>query len=270
MMRDAPTGLLMNLREIRRRAARAPALFAILVTAFTSLPAAAADLTLLSAGALREPVTQLLAQRSVSLPHVNVSFATAGAIRERLAKGEKPDVVILPSGDLDGLIGQGVADSASLRALGETEVGVAVREGATMPDIGTRDALRATLLAARKVVIVDPAKGTSGRLVESMFKDLGIAEAMRDKTLRVDGGYVVEAVARGEADLGLHQISEILPVKGVSLVGSLPADLRRPTRYDVAVLVASDQQEDAKALVGYLTSGAARGVIEKSGFKPAR
>lgn len=263
-------GLLMNLRGIRRTAARVPALFAVLVAALTSLPAAAADLTLLSAGALREPVTQLLAQRSASLPHVNVSFATAGAIRERLAKGEKPDVVVLPSGDLDGLIGQRVADSASLRALGETEVGVAVREGATLPDIGTREALRATLLAARKVVIVDPAKGTSGRLVESMFKDLGIADAMRDKTLRVDGGYVVEAVARGEADLGLHQISEILPVKGVTLVGPLPGDLRRPTRYDVAVLVASDQQEDAKALVGYLTSSAARAVIEKSGFKPAR
>ncbi|MGI9024016.1 MAG: molybdate ABC transporter substrate-binding protein [Burkholderiaceae bacterium] len=260
----------MNLPRIRRTAVHTAAVLVALFASLATVPAAAVDLTLLSAGAMREPVTQILAQRSASLPHVNVSFGTAGAIRDRLAKGEKPDVVILPSGDLDGLIGQRVADSVSLRALGETEVGVAVREGAKLPDIATREALRATLLEARKVVIVDPAKGTSGRLVESMFKDLGIADAMRDKTLRVDGGYVVEAVARGEADLGLPQISEILPVKGVTLVGPLPGDLRKPTRYDVAVLVASDQQEDAKALVGYLTSGAARAMIEKSDFKPAR
>ena len=76
--------------------------------------------------------------------------------------------------------------------------------------------MRATLLAAKKVVMVDPTKGTSGRVVERMFRELGIADQMRDKTIKVDGGYVVEAVARGEADLGLHQISEILPVAGVS------------------------------------------------------
>ncbi len=258
----------MKLRRIARAVVRTAAALAALCTSIAT--AAAADLTLLSAGAMRAPVTQLLAQRSASLPHVDANYGTAGAIRDRLAKGERPDVVILPGEDLAGLIKQGVADAASLRALGETEVGVAVREGAKLPDIATRDALRATLLAARKVVIVDPAKGTSGRLVESMFKDLGIADAMREKTLKVDGGYVVEAVARGEAELGLHQISEILPVKGVTLVGPLPGDLRKPTRYDIAVLVGSDKQKDATELVDYLTSGPASAVIEKSGFKPAR
>ena len=266
---NSPAAHLTVVHRIDRARARAAGWLFALFASVGTVPTAAADLTLLSAGAMREPVTQLLAQRSQSLPPVNVSFGTAGAIRDRLAKGEKPDVVILPSGDLDSLIGQGVANAASLRALGETEVGVAVREGAKLPDIATPEALRATLLAARKVVIVDPAKGTSGRLVEGMFKDLDIADAMRDKTLKVDGGYVVEAVARGEADLGLHQISEILPVKGVRLVGPLPANLGKPTRYDVAVLAASDQQKDALELVGYLTSSAARAVIEKSGFKPA-
>jgi len=130
--------------------------------------------------------------------------------------------------------------------------------------------LRATLLAARKVVIVDPAKGTSGRLVQGVFDELGIADAMRDKTIKLDGGYVVEAVARGEADLGLHQISEILPVAGVQLAGTLPGDLRRFTRYDIAILLASGEQRGATELLDYLTSDAARAAIEKSGFKPAR
>ena len=160
-----------------------------------------------------------------------------------------------------------IVDVSSRRELGRTEVGVAVRAGAPVPDIGTPDALRATLLAARKVVIVDPAKGTSGRLVEEVFKLLGIADAMRDRTIRVDGGYVVEAVARGEADLGLHQISEILPVAGVKLVGPLPGDLQRFTRYDIALVAGTPHRDEAAALVGELDSRSARAVIAKSGFE---
>lgn len=263
------TGWFMNRSRIRGVAARTAALF-VALSAFATAPVAAADLTLLSAGAMKAPVLQLLAQRDPTLPHVNVSFATAGAIRDLLAKGEKADVVILPSENIDALARQGAGVAGSRRTLGETEVGVAVRAGEKLPDIGTREALRATLLAARRVVIVDPAKGTSGRLVEGVFNELGIADAMRDKTVKVDGGYVVEAVARGDADLGLHQISEILPVKGVQIAGGLPGDLRRFTRYDIAILAASGEQQGATELVDYLTSGAARAVIEKSGFKPTR
>ena len=255
-----------NSRAAARMATSLVSLFSLLVSA----PVIADDLILLSAGALKAPVSQLLEQRSASLPHVNASYATAGAIRDRLAKGEKPDVLILPSDDVQSLVANRIADSASRRALGETEVGIAVRAGATVPDISTREALRATLLAAKKVVIVDPAKGTSGRLVEAMFNALGVADAMRDKTLKVDGGYVVEVVARGDADLGLHQISEILPVKNVKLVGPLPGDLRRVTRYDAVIRVDSGNQGAAEELIGYLTSDAARMVIEESGFKPAR
>ncbi len=230
----------------------------------------AADLTLWCAGAMKAPVSALLAKRPAGEPKVVATYATAGVIRERFAKGERPDLVIAPSEDVFQWMKQKVIDVASRRALGETEVGVAVRAGAPVPNIATADALRATLLAARKVVIVDPAKGTSGRLVESLFQELRIADAMRDKTLKVDGGYVVEAVARGEADLGLHQVSEILPVAGVKLVGPLPGDLKRLTRYDLALVVGTPHRDEAAALAAELSSKDAHATIEKSGFMPAR
>ena len=241
-----------------------------IVAAVTASSAGAADLTLLCAGALKAPISALLAKRDASLPHVAVTFATAGVIREKIAKGERPDVVIAPSEDIYSLMKQKLIDVSTRRPLGGTEVGVAVKAGAPVPNIATPDALRATLLAARKVVIVDPAKGTSGRLVESLFKEMHIDEQMRDKTIKVDGGYVVEAVARGEADLGLQQISEILPVAGVKLVGPLPGDLQRLTRYDMAMLVGTTHRKDADALVRDLSSRDAHAMIEKSGFMAAR
>ncbi len=243
---------------------------ATLAAATIASSAMAADLTLLCAGAMKAPISALLAKRDASQPKVVATYATAGEIRDRLAKGERPDVVIAPSEDVFQLMKKNEIEVTSRRALGETEVGVAVKAGAPIPNISTPDALRATLLAARKVVIVDPAKGTSGRLVESLFKELKINDAMQPKLLKVDGGNVVEAVARGQADLGLQQISEILPVAGVKLVGPLPGDLQRLTRYDMAMLSKPAHRVEAESLVRDLSSREAHAVIEKNGFMTAR
>lgn len=233
-------------------------------------PVAAADFTMFCAGAMKASVSAIVAARDASSTPVEIVYGTAGALRERIAKGERPDVLIMPSDDVFNLFKSGIVDAASRRPLGITGVGVAVRAGAPLPDISTPDAMRATLLAATKVVIVDPTKGTSGRVVENMFRELGIADQMRTKTIKLDGGYVVEAVARGEADLGLHQISEILPVAGVKLVGPLPGDLERLTRYDAAIVAGSTHRADADALMRALTSDSARKRIADSGFTPAR
>ena len=269
MMRTPPFTVAIMIRSNVRRPARIVAVFAAaLAAAVVAASANAADLTVLCAGALKTPVSALLAKRDPS--SVAVTYATAGVIRDRIAKGERPDVVIVPSEDAFSMMKRGLLNVATRRALGTTEVGVAVRSGAPIPDIRTKDALRATLLAARKVVIVDPAKGSSGLQVENLFKELRIDDAMRAKTLMLDGGNVVEAVARGEADLGLQQISEILPVAGVKLVGPLPGDLQRLTRYDIAALNASKRPKEAEALVRDLSSNDAHVVIEKSGFMSAR
>ena len=243
---------------------------AFLVATLAAPSAMAADLTVLCAGAMKPAISALLANRSPSLPTVDATYATAGAIREKLAKGERFDLVIAPGDVVYDLMKTNQIDVATRRALGETEIGIAIRTGAPVPDIRTAEALKATLLAARRIVIVDPAKGTSGRLLEAIFKDMHIDDALRDKLIKVDGGTVTEAVARGEADIGFQQVAEILVVKGVTLVGTLPGELKRLTRYDLAVTSGSAKKPAALALATDLSTPAAHVVIEKSGFMPAR
>ncbi len=243
--------------------------FALALSLVTA-PAFADDLTLLCAGAMKAPVSALLAARDPSLPHVAVTYATAGAIRERIASGERPDVLIAPSDVTFALMKEQLIDVASRHPLGQTEVGIAVRTGSPAPPIDTADALRDTLLAARKVVIVDPSKGTSGRLMNAIFRELGIEDRMRDKLLLLDGGMVVEAVARGDADLGFQQVPEILPVAGVRLIGVLPGDLKRLTRYDIAIVDGTSRRADAAALEASFGTPAAQKAIADSGFTPAR
>ena len=247
-------------------AKRAATIAALAAAAFLGSTALAADLTMLCAGAMHTPMDELLAHRDPSLPHVTVTYATAGAIRERIAKGERYDLLVAPADVTFDLLKQNLIDVSTRRALGTTEIGVAVKAGAPIPDIRTPAALRATLLAARKVVIVDPTKGTSGRLLEAMFREMQIQDQMRDKLIKVDGGNVTEAVARGEADLGFQQVSEILPVAGVRMIGTLPGELKRPTRYDIAMMRETAHRDEVLALLRELDAPAAHAVIRKSGF----
>jgi molybdate transport system substrate-binding protein len=228
------------------------------------------DLKVLCAGAMKTAIDAVLAKRRPSSPKVVVTNATAGAIRERMDNGEQYDVVIAPADGIEYLVQKQAVDAATRHSLGETEIGVAVKEGAPRPDVSTPDKLKAAILAAKKIVIVDPTKGTSGRLLEAMFADMGVADRIAPKLLKIDGGRVTEAVARGEADLGFQQVSEILPVKGVTLIGTLPGNLRKVTRYDVAATTAGSPKKDVQALVAELTSAEAYAEIKHSGFTPLR
>jgi molybdate transport system substrate-binding protein len=232
--------------------------------------AAAADVKLLCAGAMKPAVSAILAKRGDATPHVVVTYATAGGIRERMASGDLPDVVIAPADGMESYASQRLVDAATRTPLGETEVGIAVRSGAPRPDVSTPEALRAALLAAHHIVIVDPTKGTSGRLLEGMFRDMGILDQLRDKLIKIDGGMVTEAVARGEADLGFQQVSEILPVKGVQLIGTLPGSMKTLTRYDVAATSSTPHRADAEAVLRALTSADSIATIRQSGFTAAR
>jgi molybdate transport system substrate-binding protein len=242
----------------------------VLVAACAAAPAFADDIKLLCAGAMHPPIESILAKRRPSSTKVEVTVATAGGIRERLEKGEQYDVVIAPQEGMDAMIEKKAVDGATRHPLGETEIGIAVKQGAPKPDVSTPDKLKAALLAAKKIVIVDPTKGTSGRLLIAMFKDMGIGDQVEAKLLKIDGGRVTEAVARGEADLGFQQVSEILPVKGVTLIGTLPGSLKKVTRYDVAATTAGASKKDAQALVAELTSSDAYAEIKRSGFTPSR
>ncbi|TMG78052.1 MAG: ABC transporter substrate-binding protein, partial [Betaproteobacteria bacterium] len=120
------------------------------------------------------------------------------------------------------------------KPVGRVGIGVAVNEKAASPDISTVEAFKRTLLAAKSVVYIDPKVGTSGKHVAEVLERLGIAEQVNAKATLGQGGYIVEPVGRGEIELGIHQISEILPVRGVKLVGPLPRELQKYTTYVAA------------------------------------
>jgi molybdate transport system substrate-binding protein len=217
-------------------------------------PVGADEVKVFSAGAVRAIVTDLAEQfRQETGNTVTFSFGTAGQTRQKLLSGESVDVVILTDAGIDDMIKQGALASGSRADLARTGMGVGVREGAPKPDIATSEAFKATLLNAKSLVYVDPAQGaTSGVHFKSVLERLGIADAVKGKTQLVSGGYPAEKVASGEAELVVHQISEIVPVKGVTLVGPLPPDFQKVTVYSAGLAARSPSPDAARAFIAFL------------------
>jgi molybdate transport system substrate-binding protein len=231
-------------------------------------PAQADDVKVFSAGAVRAIVTDLAEQfRQETGTTVTFSFGTAGQTRQKLLSSEPVDVVILTDAGIDDMIKQGALASGSRADLARTGMGVGVREGAPKPDITTSEAFKTTLLKAKSLVYVDPAQGaTSGVHFKSVLERLGIADAVRSKTQLVSGGYPAEKVASGEAELVVHQISEIVPVKGVTLVGPLPPDFQKVTVYSAGLAARSPSPGAARAFVAFLTRPAFKPKLAAAGL----
>ena len=219
------------------------------------VPVQADEVKVFSAGAVRAIVTELAGPFRQETGHtVTLSFGTAGQTRQKLLSGEPVDVVILTDAGIDAMIKQGALVPGSRADLARTGMGVGVREGAPKPDISTSEAFKATLLEAKSLVYVDPAQGaTSGVHFKSVLERLGIADAVKSKSQLVAGGYPAEKVASGEAELVVHQISEIVPVKGVTLVGPLPPDFQKITVYSAGLATRSPAPAAAKAFIEFLT-----------------
>ena len=240
---------------------------ALAVFLAASVGAVAADIRVLSAGAAKSamvPLAEAFARRSGH--NVDIDFGTMGLIQERLSKGATADVLVLAAEVADALEKTEAILGNSRRVLARVGVGVAVREGAALPDISTEAAFRQTLLQAKSIVMIDPARGTSGKHLVAVYQRLGLTEALKPKLRYGEGGYIVEPVGRGEVELGLHQISEILPVKGVKLVGPLPQALQKWTVYVGAVTPRSAVQPAARELVDYLASFPAKATWLSKGF----
>jgi molybdate transport system substrate-binding protein len=235
-------------------------------------PARADDLKVFSAGAVRAIVTELSeAFRRETGQGVALSFGTVGVTRGKLASGEPVDVVNMTDVAVDDVIRQGAVVAGSRTDIARTGMGVGAREGAPRPDISTPEAFKATLLAAKSLVYVDPAQGaTSGIHFKSVLERLGIADAVRAKSQLVPGGYPAEKVASGEAELVVHQISEIVPVRGVVMVGPLPADLQKITVYSAGLAARSAHPDAARAFVAFLTRPAFKAKFAAAGldYKP--
>jgi molybdate transport system substrate-binding protein len=191
---------------------------------------------------------------------------TVNAIPMRLERGEPADVLILVGYALGDLIKQGKVIPDSRVDLVNSKIGIAVKAGAPRPDISSVDAIKRALLAAKSIAYSDSASGVY--VSTEMFDKLGIAAEMKDKAKKIPATPVAEIVARGEAELGFQQISELKPVSGIDIVGPLPDALQKVTVFSAGIATASKEPEAGKALIKFLASPAARETIVNSGLEP--
>jgi molybdate transport system substrate-binding protein len=231
--------------------------------------AQAADIQVLTAGAFK-PVLLALApafeQRSGH--KLLIANDTAGALQKRIAGGEAFDVVVLTPGALEALTKSGQIAAGSTRKLARVAIGVAVKQGAPLPDIGSVAAFQRALTSARAVATIDPASGgSSGIYLWQYFERAGIAAQLKPKAVLVMGGLVAERLVTGEADIAIHQISEILSVPGVTLVGPIPADIQNHTVYAGGLSAAARDPLAARALLDWLASPTAAAVLKDKGME---
>jgi molybdate transport system substrate-binding protein len=230
-----------------------------------------AEIKLFSAGAVEGPLEVLIHEFERESGHkVQVTFNTVGAIQSKLKAGEKPDLAIVSGPAIEALAEEGLVDAASRADLGRAETGLAVREGASAPDISTLPAFREALLLLRSIAVTDPAAGgSSGIYMARVFEQMGIAKEMKRKSvLKAGGRQVAEAIACGKAEAGITFLSEILPIKGTKTVGPLPKEIAFTNVY-AAVLPAKGQgTQAARALIAYLTRPASRERFKAAGLEP--
>ena len=192
------------------------------------------------------------------------------AIPTRLARGETADVVILDGGSADELAKQGLVRAGSKVDLALSQIGMVVRAGAAKPDIGSVEAFRRTLLAAKSIGYSDSGSGTY--LSTVLFAKLGVADQVAGKSRKVrgppSGEPVAAVVARGEVEIGFQQVSELIHVPGVTFVGPIPAELQPGFSFAGAITSAAKQPDAALALLRFLASPAAASTILKAGLTP--
>ena len=191
---------------------------------------------------------------------------TVNAIPMRLERGEPADVLIMVGYALADLAKKGKVAPDSQVDLVKSPIGVAVKAGAPKPDISSADALKRALLGAKTVAYSDSASGVY--VSTEMFKKLGIEEEMKGKARQIPATPVGEIVAKGEAEIGFQQISELKPVAGIQIVGPVPAELEKITIFSAGIATVSKEPEAGKALIRFLGSQAAREEIVKSGMEP--
>jgi len=186
------------------------------------------------------------------------------AIPNRLARGEHADVVIMVGYALDDLIKQGKVDPASRVELADSRIGLVVREGAPKPDISSVEALKKTLLDAQSVAYSDSASGVY--IEQQLFKKLGIEDQLKPKAKMIAKIPVGSVVATGDYQLGFQQVSELLPVPGVSFVAKIPESVQSVTRFAAGIPVGAQHPQEAKALLAYLAAPAAQKDVQATGL----
>jgi molybdate transport system substrate-binding protein len=199
---------------------------------------------------------------------VTITWGATNSLLKDLESGAAScDLTILTAEAIDGLIKQGKVAAGSRVDLASSGIGLAVRKGASKPDIASPEALKKALLAAKSVA--HSKVGMSGIYFPTVLARLGIADAMKGKIVLPDPGTPVgELVAKGEAEIGVQQISELLPVAGIEIIGPLPAPLQKITTFSAGLPTAAKEPDAAKALVRFVTAEAPR-LLKAKGLEPA-
>jgi molybdate transport system substrate-binding protein len=227
-------------------------------------PAAAAEIKVMASAAIHDAYVELIPafERATENKVVTEWVPTAEMMR-RLKSGETVDLVLMAS--------NGIAELNKLGKVGpgtpvaKSGIGVSVRAGAPKPDISSSDAFKRTLLAAKSVAM---STGPSGVYLAKLFERLGVAGEIKGKVKQVQGVPIGEVVARGDAEIGFQQVSELLPVKGTTYVGPLPADIQEITVFDAAVHTGAASADGARALIKFLTTPQAGEAYKKIGMEP--
>lgn len=244
---------------------------AVLLAILTS-HASAAEIRVITTGAMKEVVlTTGKAFEQASGHTLAVTNDTAGGVAKKIEDGAAFDVAVITPAFIDKLIAAGKMMPGSRTNAATVGMGVAVKDGAPKPDISTLDAFKAALVNARSVTYIDPASGGSSGIYFSQLLDkMGIAGQVKPKALLVNGGYVAEKVAKGEADIAVHQISEIVPVKGVTLAGPLPKEVQNITTYAAGLAAAPRDEKAAKDFLAWLTGEKTAPVLAAVGMERAQ
>jgi molybdate transport system substrate-binding protein len=231
--------------------------------------AQANEIKVLASGALDEIGHELIPQFETSSGHkVTVTWTGTVKIKQQIAAGEVFDLVIVGAPEVDKFIAEGKMVVGSRVDLARSGVGVAVKAGAPKPDISSGEAVKKAMLAAKSVAY---STGPSGLYVQSLIARFGIADEMKAKSKQtVPGSRVGQYLAKGEAELGFQQISELIHEAGIDYIGPLPPDVQHYTNYSSGIGSSSKEQGAAKALQAFLITPNAAETIRKNGMEPAR
>jgi molybdate transport system substrate-binding protein len=235
-------------------------------------PALADEIRVISSGGFTAAYKQLVPLYEQASGHKVISNYGASignapdSIPSRLARGEKFDILILSDAGLEALVKQGQVVAGSRVDLGRSIIGLSVRKGTPRPDISTVAALRQTLLDAKSIAYSASASGTY--LSTELFPRLGVAEQLKDKAKKIYSERVGAVVARGEAELGFQQVSELLPFTELDYVGPLPDEVQQTIFFSAGIGTQVSSPEAARHLIRYLASPAAAAIVRSTGLEP--
>jgi molybdate transport system substrate-binding protein len=232
-------------------------------------PVSAAEVKVLTAGAMKAVVLEVVTAFTRDTGHtVVVDNDTVGGLARRITAGEPFDVTIVTPKIVEDLTAAGKIIAGTRADVAQVGMGVAIKAGTLPPDLSSADAFKALLLKVTSIAYIDPiAGGSSGIYFDKLIDRLGVGEQVRAKAKLKTGGYVAEAVVTGEAEIAVHQISEIVPVAGAQLAGPLPAAVQNTTVYSAGLGAAARDATAARAFLAALATPATAALLRAKGME---